>query len=269
MAASQKGRSRQRRRGGAKRMSEGPIDRPGPGDRQVIGLHACRETIKKNPDKVKSVWLRQGGFADQSLSWAINWARENMIPLQERSAGQLDELGSGHQGLALLVEGRPLLDKKKLAEATSCVLLALDEVEDPQNLGSILRSAWLFGASGLLLPERRSSHLSPSVHKVASGGAEHVPIEVVKNLPQSLMEWKELGFWVYGLAGEGHQSLWAQSLPEKLIWVVGAESKGLRASVRKSCDEIVRIPMVDSGSSLNAATAMAIALAEATRQRGS
>jgi 23S rRNA (guanosine2251-2'-O)-methyltransferase len=170
--------------------------------------------------------------------------------------------------VAIGLDEAPSLSIEELAsDASSKLVLALDEVEDPQNLGNILRTAWLQGVAGVLVPEMRSARLSPSVCRVACGGAEHVPLIRCENLPLALTDLKAAGFWIYGLAEEGQSLTWQVEVAERAVWVVGSESSGLRTTVRRACDDLVRIEQAASGSSYNAATAAALALYETTRQR--
>jgi 23S rRNA (guanosine2251-2'-O)-methyltransferase len=132
----------------------------------------------------------------------------------------------------------------------------------------MLRTGWLTGVAGILIPDDRAVGLTPSVCKVASGGAEHVPVESFTNLPSAIQDLKNAGFWVYGLSEKGVRKPWEFKLPKKVAWIVGSEGGGMRITTERACDELVKIPQVESGSSYNAAVAMAMALAETCRQFG-
>ena len=190
------------------------------------------------------------------------------IPIECRSAHPLDALGSGHQGIALCLITAPQLDWAQMEASDSAVVLILDGVEDPQNLGSILRTAWLAGVTAILIPNDRAVGLTPIACKVASGGAEHVPIEAHSSFGPPMERLKSLGFWLYGLSEKGRSRPWDLKLPPKTAWIVGSEGSGLRVNTERTCDELVRLPQVAGGSSYNASVAVAMALMETCRQLG-
>lgn len=240
--------------------------------RWVIGLHAAQEVLKMRPHAVKRMLIREDWATVPQLKAMHELAGYNDIQIQEKSSGQIDGLlsaaqaGGGHQGILLIVSGRPEIDWKGLKFKEQSVLLALDGLEDPQNLGSILRTSWLMAVDGILVPQDRAAGLTPTVSKVASGGAEHVAIESVSNMGAEFKQIKEMGYWIFGLSEKGTKTIWDLKLPEKVVWVVGNEATGLRVSTEKFCDELVRIPQAETGSSYNAGIAAAIALAESARQ---
>lgn len=237
-------------------------------ERLSLGIHAVREAIKVRPQAVKRLGLREDYLRAPQLKELAELAESNSITIQPLTSGDLDGIGSGHQGVAAVITESPKLDFEALKSMDKCVLVACDGLEDPMNLGSILRSAWLLGASGVLLPQDRSVSVTTATVKVASGGAEHVPVEICSNLPRELEQLREAGFWIFGLAEKGTGLPWDFKLPEKLVWVVGSESSGLRVTVERACDELVRLPQVPGGSSFNAAVATAMALSESVRQNG-
>lgn len=235
--------------------------------RQVIGLHSVREAFKVRPRAIQELWIKSDWSKNHELKEIAEHAKKLKIRVTEKPFGALDKLGSGHQGIMAMVNEDPEWDLEAWSEQEHSILVALDEVEDPHNVGSIMRSAWLFGAQGILVPQHRSAHLTPSVMKVASGGAEHVSLSVESNLPQALKHLKEKNYWVMGcVASPEAKSLWSLNLPEKLVWVIGSEDRGIRASVLGECDEHVYIPQVDAASSLNASVAAAVVFAETVRQ---
>lgn len=237
-------------------------------ERLSLGIHAVREAIKVRPHAVKRLGLREDYLRAPQLKELAELAESNSIAIQPLTNSDLDGIGSGHQGVVAVITESPQLDFEELKAMDKCVLVACDGLEDPMNLGSILRSAWLLGASGVLLPQDRSVSVTTATVKVASGGAEHVPVEICTNLPRELEQLREAGFWIFGLAEKGTGLPWDFKLPEKLVWVVGSESSGLRVTVERSCDELVRLPQVPGGSSFNAAVATAMALSESVRQNG-
>ena len=142
----------------------------------------------------------------------------------------------------------------------------LDGIEDPHNLGAILRTSWLTGVHGVLIPEDRAVGLTPTVHKVACGGVEHVPVEETTNFSNYAEDLKKKGYWIYGLSPRGKKSIFELDLPEKVVWAIGAEDKGMRVTTERLCDELVFIPQSSASASYNASVATAMALTETLRQ---
>lgn len=185
--------------------------------------------------------------------------------IQYKAKSFFEKWGTGHQGIAVEIESEePLMDFEKLNHKKS-VLVALDEVEDPTNLGNLLRTSWLMGVDGLLITQDRSVKLTPQVCKIASGGAEHVPVEVVHPLSNTLEDYKKQGFWVYGLDANAEQTIYDVQFPDKVILVAGNEGKGLRKTTLNVCDQVLKIPQVSDVASLNVATSLAITLSQVQR----
>lgn len=151
--------------------------------------------------------------------------------------------------------------------APDALLLALDGVQDPHNLGACLRSAEAAGAAGIVIPRDRAAQMSPTVRKVAAGSAERVPLLAVTNLARSLDRLRELGYWVFGLAGDAEKPLWSADFRRPTVLVLGAEATGLRRLSREHCDELLSIPMAGGAESLNVSVTAGICLFEARRQR--
>ncbi len=238
--------------------------------RAVIGIHSAIEALKVRPRAVKDIWLKKGNERDPAFKIFADFAQKYKCPLKWQHESALNQIAASHQGVCVWVSETPSLDLSSLPGLESTkptTVLALDEISDPHNVGALLRSAWLFEAAALIVPERRTAHLTPSVIKVASGGAEHVPLVVSARLTDDLSILKEKGFWIYGLAGEGRQTLPQTRFNGKVVLAIGAEDKGLRATTRKVCDELIRIPQLDADASFNASVAGAIALYEVQRQR--
>lgn len=236
--------------------------------RWVIGLHSCLETVKVRPHAIEEVLFRPDWAHSEQHREMAGLLKNMEIEIHTRTMEQLAPLGSGHQGVAIRVNEDPELDWDELAKPGQSLILILDGIEDPHNLGSILRTAWLTGVKGILIPEDRAVGLTPTVCKIASGGAEHVAVEQHVNFGSPLEKLKEIGFWIYGLGESGTSRPYDLKLPEKVAWVIGSEGKGLRVSTERLCDELVRLPQVSSGSSYNASIAAAMALAETCRQLG-
>lgn len=237
--------------------------------RQVVGIHACKEVLKVRPEAVESITLIADYERSADLKVFGDFAKKRGVKLFKKDEASLKKIASSHQGVCLSVKGAPELNLEEISDDPNepMILIALDEVSDPHNVGAVLRSAWLTGTEALLVTDRRAAHLTPAVCKVASGGAEHVPMHVCSNLGSDLSYLKEKGFWIFGLAGgPDSKSLFKLDLPPRMVWLLGSEDKGLRSSTRKLCDELVAIPQVDSEASYNASVAAGIALFESRRQ---
>jgi 23S rRNA (guanosine2251-2'-O)-methyltransferase len=237
----------------------------------VYGKHSVRAVLLARPRAVQRMLLAGKESYHSDL---IALARENRLrpelvewPEFRRVTGLGDD--DKHQGAALLVEPRPLLTEADLGRlAESRVVLALDQISDPQNLGTILRSAAFFGVDGVLVLKNRSAEVSPLVARVAVGGAELVDTFRVVNLARSLERLQSMGYWVYGLDERGPTTLAHTEFDERTVLVVGAEGEGLRKRTRDTCDALVRIPGGRRGlESLNAGVATAVGLAEVFRTR--
>lgn len=235
--------------------------------RVVVGHHAIMETLKTNASKIQSVWVQKGHESSEDLRELEEKSRKLKLSMEIKPKEVLTKEFPAHQGAVLVVEGRPRLDWDKLSEKSESVVLFLDGIEDPHNLGAILRTAWLMGVDALFIPQDRSVHLTATVHKVACGGVEHVPVEIVPSFSASLEKLKEMGYWSYGLSHKSSKVLYNFKFPEKVIWMVGAEDKGLRTTTERLCDEIVKLPQASADASYNASVATALALGETSRQR--
>jgi 23S rRNA (guanosine2251-2'-O)-methyltransferase len=238
---------------------------------KVYGKHSVRAVLLTRPESVKRLIMagkesyhrdlielaRGHGIEPELLEW----------PEFRRVGDVTDE--DKHQGIVALTKPRPLLteaDLDRLAGARA--VLALDQISDPQNLGTILRCAAFFGVDAVLILKNRAAEVSPLVARVAVGGAELVPTFRITNLARSLEILKGHGFWVYGLDERGERTLAQTEFDERAVLVVGAEGEGLRQRTRHECDALVRIPGGREGlESLNAGVATAIALAELFRDR--
>ncbi len=197
-------------------------------------------------------------------------AREHGVPIQLVEREHLDRLARSraHQGVLAIAAAMGYADLAALLKRSPCpFLVALDELQDPQNLGAIIRTADAAGADGVVLPARRSAGLSPGTLKAAAGAAEHVPVARVTNLVQTLRELKEKNLWVVGADPAADRPYWELDLTVPLVIVVGGEHRGLRRLTRQTCDHLLRIPMVGRLNSLNAAAAAAVVMFEVRRQR--
>ncbi|MFZ9668935.1 MAG: TrmH family RNA methyltransferase [Solirubrobacterales bacterium] len=180
----------------------------------------------------------------------------------ERLAGSPD-----HQGVVAEVEPFPYGDGNALLEGKRGLILALDQVQDPRNLGAACRSAEVAGALGVVIPERRSATVTPAACKASAGAVEHLDVARVRNLADWLGSAKDGGYWIWGAAGEGGVPPWELDLTGATVLVLGSEGKGLRPRVREACDGIASIPQAGMTGSLNVSAAATALLFEAVRQR--
>jgi 23S rRNA (guanosine2251-2'-O)-methyltransferase len=267
-AAKRSGAEQQRTpRGSASARGRAPED-------VVAGRNAVVEALRASVPATK-LHIAPGLDRDDRLIESAKLASEHEIALVETSRQQLDRLtgGAPHQGIAL--EVRPYdyahpedLLARVLEAPDPALIVALDSVTDPHNLGAVVRSAAAFGAHGVLLPERRAVGVTPSAWKASAGALARVPVARATNLVRTLTSYAEAGLMIAGLDGEGEIDLDALELATgPLVVVVGAEGKGLSRLVRERCDLTVRIPLAGPVESLNASVAAGIALAEVARRR--
>ena len=172
-----------------------------------------------------------------------------------------------HQGVCALVDPYPYADGEALLEAPDALIVALDEVTDPQNLGAIARTAEAAGATGLVIPERRSAEVTAAAAKASAGAVEHLPIARVRNLADFLAQAKETGAWVYGAAAGARTPYDKPDYTGAAVLVLGAEGKGLRPRVASMCDDLVSIPLRGRIESLNVSATAAVLLYEMLQQR--
>ncbi|MDD4862492.1 MAG: 23S rRNA (guanosine(2251)-2'-O)-methyltransferase RlmB [Alishewanella agri] len=237
----------------------------------VFGLHAVEALLKRAPQDVLEIFALKDRD-DKRMQPLLQQARQNGISVQFCNRKTLDEMvGGQHQGIvakARLSSSGNEADLAAIVEAQSKpLLLVLDGVTDPHNLGAILRSADAAGVHAVIAPKDRSVKLTSVVRKVACGAAESVPFITVTNLARTLRQLQEAGVWVVGTAGETETLVYQADLKGPLALVLGAEGEGLRRLTRETCDALVKIPMFGSVSSLNVSVAAGICLFEAVRQR--
>jgi 23S rRNA (guanosine2251-2'-O)-methyltransferase len=229
---------------------------------QVYGRRAVREAMRGRRD-VLEVWATERTLA------AEPWLRENGRRVHVRPERELSEAVQtrDHQGVVAWCEPYQYADAYELAATERPLLVCLDQVSDPRNLGAVCRTAEGAGATGVVLPSHGSARVTPVVSHASAGAVEHLPVAVVTNLARYLGEVKRGDLWVVGAAGDAPQSMWAADLGGGLALVFGAEGKGLRPLVRRTCDDLVSIPLDGQVDSLNVSVAAAVLLYEAKRQR--
>lgn len=258
-----KAKNRQPSGGRSSTPSENQIPRDW---RIVIGTHAINEVIKVRPRQIKGMWIRQGWDHSGDLRELYSLAQEHNIKVDIKADNVIEKFGSSQQGAAVFLNETPEFDLNKLDNFEKSIVLMLDGIEDPHNLGAIVRTSWLTGVHGIIIPEDRAVGLTPTVHKVACGGVEHVPVESTTNFANYAEELKKKNYWIFGLSPHGKRSIFELDLPEKVVWAIGAEDKGLRVTTERLCDELVFIPQASSSASYNASVATAMALTETLRQ---
>lgn len=239
----------------------------------VIGRNPVLEALQAGLP-VKRGLIAEGVERDSRLRDILKLAAEQSVPLLQASRLELDRLTGGavHQGIALQLpefeyaDAEDVLDQA-LDSETAPIVVACDSITDPRNLGAIIRSAAAFGASGVLIPERRSAELTATAWKASAGAAARVPVAKVTNLNRALVHYAEAGFTVIGLAGEGTADLSAIDAEDPVVLVIGSEGDGLARLVRENCDLLARIPISSEVESLNASVAASIALYELSRAR--
>jgi 23S rRNA (guanosine2251-2'-O)-methyltransferase len=228
---------------------------------RVYGRNAALEAARAG--RVKRALIAEGLEPDPRLSELARLAPVERVP-----AARLGALARGvHQGVVAELKPRAFLTLRQLIETEPSLLVALDGVEDPQNLGAILRSAEVAGAGGAILPERRSAPLSAAAVKASAGASEHLPLCRVPGVAAAISELKRAGIWCVALDPEGELLPWQFDLTEPVCLVVGGEGAGVHRLVRERCDARLRLPMAGRVASLNASAAAAALLYEVNRQR--
>ncbi|SFX73651.1 23S rRNA (guanosine(2251)-2'-O)-methyltransferase RlmB [Marinospirillum alkaliphilum] len=243
------------------------------GQAQVFGLHAVNSLLRHQAGRVHALQVQEGR-RDARMQEVLDLAQAAGIAVSECPRETLDQLTDGvHQGVIALVEPRQAgseSDLEQLLEQAAdkpLLLLVLDGVTDPHNLGACIRTADAAGADAVIVPRDKSAGLNATVRKVACGAAESVPLIQVTNLARTLRSLADYGVWVLGTAGEAEQLLYQVDLKASLALVMGAEGRGMRRLTREHCDQLVKLPMAGEVSSLNVSVAAGVALYEVVRQR--
>lgn len=241
--------------------------------RLVYGLHAVAAVVARAPERVLELWLAEAR-EDQRMRRLDAAARAVGVRVQAAAPAALAKLVGevAHQGAVAAVRPLPLWSDEELLAGVErwpepALLLVLDGVTDPHNLGACLRTADAAGVHAVVIPRDRSATVDGVVRKVAAGAAESVPVASVTNLARTLDSLKERGIWVVGTDGAAEQTLFSADLNRALALVLGAEGDGMRRLTRERCDFLVRIPMAGQVESLNVSVAAGVALFEARRQR--
>lgn len=240
-------------------------------DHLIIGRKPVTEAVK-NGKPIQKILIREGS-ASGPLAALLQEARDRGIRIDRVPERELDRMAEGHhhQGVVAYTAAGTYTDFERILQAVQekrkALLVILDEIEDPQNLGAIIRTAECAGASGVILPKRRSAGLSPAAVKASAGATEYIPCARVSNLASAIEELKKRGFWI-GCCDMGGDNLFAADLPEKIALVIGNEGRGVGRLIREKCDFALSIPLYGKIESLNASAAAAVVLYEVVRRCG-
>jgi 23S rRNA (guanosine2251-2'-O)-methyltransferase len=238
--------------------------------RLIYGLRPVEEALRAG--RARMIFIVEGeGPATQAVATA---ARQANVPVAPHTRRSLDQLVGGalHQGVVAVTGEYPYAELGQVIEAAQAsgappLILVLDSVQDPQNLGALCRSAHVLGAHGVVIPRDRAVGVTPTVVKASAGATEHTRVALVTNVARALDELREAGIWIAGAVADSGVLPWKADLRVPMALVLGSEGKGIRPLVLRGCDVLVRIPMVGRVASLNVAAAGSILLYEAARQR--
>ena len=261
-------RSSQKRGASTSRSSS----KPGAGPEWVIGRNPVLEALQAGLP-VKTAYIAEGAERDDRLREILTFTATNAMAMLQVTRNELDRLTGGavHQGVALQLPAYEYAHPDDVLgdalDASDGLVVALDQVTDPRNLGAVIRSAAAFGAQGVVIPERRSAQMSAAAWKTSAGAAARVPVAKATNLNRVLVQAADMGFTIVGLAGEGEVLISELTFDGPVLLVVGSEGDGLSRLVRQNCTYLARIPISSSVESLNASVAAGIALYEISRNR--
>ena len=240
---------------------------------RLTGIHAVREALQAGSAFDRIVIAK--GRQDTRVEEIVQLARAQNIPVRFEDRNQLDRLTNSrdHQGVVAVAAARPpatledLLDQANKSKGQMGLIVLLDGVEDPHNLGAIIRTALAAGAHGIVIPERRAAGLTDTVARASAGALAHLPVARVTNLARTMEELKEAGYWLVGLDENGEKSYTEVDYTTPTGIVMGGEGSGLHELTRKRCDFVVSLPTSGPVKSLNVSVATGVVLFEALRQR--
>ncbi len=240
---------------------------------RFTGIHTVREALEAGStfDRI----LIAKGRQDSRVEEIVQLARERGVTVRFEDRGQLDRVANtrDHQGVVAIAAARAattledILDRANQSKSQAGLIVLLDGVEDPHNLGAVIRTALAAGAHGVVIPERRAAGLTDTVARASAGALAHLPVAKVTNLARSMEELKEAGYWLVGLDEEGQKSYTEVDYTSPTGIVMGSEGKGLHELTRKRCDFVVSLPTTGPVKSLNVSVATGVVLFEAIRQR--
>jgi 23S rRNA (guanosine2251-2'-O)-methyltransferase len=239
-------------------------------DNFVVGWHVVLAALEGQGPKPTEIFLLAGRQDDRARRVQA-LAQPAGIPIRSMARSDLDLLVPGlrHQGVVARMPERAMDDEDALDRPAppDGLILVLDGVQDPHNLGACLRTAEAAGVNAVVIPRDRSATLTPVARKASAGASERVPVIAVTNLARTLRRLQELGYWLTGLAGESQEALYDVDLTGPVVLVLGAEGEGMRRLTKEACDRLVRIPMQGQAESLNVSVAAGVCLYEVVRQR--
>ena len=239
---------------------------------QIYGRNAVQEAIKSSSGRINKILISDTIKKDKKINDIISLAKENGVLFQFVPISKLNSLveNAPHQGVVALVSPIEYKDLDEflldIPEEKSLVIV-LDGVEDPHNLGSIIRTAVCAGASAVIIPERRSATINSTVQKASAGAVNRIPVIKVHNINMALKKLKDHSFWVYGAEASGEENYFEVDYPTHCVIVLGGENCGITKLVGENCDYLVKIPMLSDFNSLNVANAASILIYETVRQR--
>ncbi|WP_426751447.1 23S rRNA (guanosine(2251)-2'-O)-methyltransferase RlmB [Myxococcus sp. Y35] len=247
----------------------------GEASRFVYGVNPVLEALRARPDEVERLYLVEGQLGARAAGELLSRARESGIRVEKVTRERLATLADGgvHQGVVVELRGFKYVELEDILEAAKSrgqapLVVVLDGIQDPHNLGAIIRSADALGAHGVVIARDRAVQVTGTVAKASAGAVEHSRIARVVNISRALEELKEAGLWVAAADVDAQEPMWSARLDGPLALVVGAEGAGVREGVLKHCDFRLRIPMAGQVGSLNASVSAGILLYEVARQRG-
>ncbi len=239
----------------------------------IVGINPVEGALSNDAERVRELLVESGQRNARVLELAER-AQKLDIPVQHRSRAELDKHAGAarHQGIVARYEAAPAAQENDLAgllqrDGSSTLVLVLDGVTDPHNLGACLRSAAAANATAVIVPKDRAAGLTPVVRRASAGGADRVPLIAVTNLARTLRELKEAGVWITGLAGDTDTSIYSVDMKGPVAIVLGSEGEGMRRLTRELCDFVAKIPMPGRMESLNVSVATGVVVFEALRQR--
>jgi len=236
---------------------------------KIDRLNPVLETLRASPGRVNKIFVQKDA-GPRRIGEIVRQARANGVPVLFVPKPKLDRMSPHHQGVLAEIAPRPFSSIEEILAGSGVpFLILLDEVEDPQNLGAIARSAVGAGADGLVLPERRSAGLTETVATVSAGALEHLKVARVGNLARAMSDFKNRGIWLVGAEASAPEAWFAFDYTQPVGIVLGSEGRGLRPIIRKACDKVLSIPLAGRVTSLNVAAAAAVFLFEVLRQRRS
>ncbi|MPQ77048.1 23S rRNA (guanosine(2251)-2'-O)-methyltransferase RlmB [Hydrogenovibrio sp. JE_KL2] len=237
---------------------------------QLFGIHAIEKLLKQSPHLIYALSVQKGPL-NKRVQALVDQAKRLDVTVNTEAKSFFNQVEGVHQGVIALVAKQADLTEsdlvKMVEEINNPLFLFLDEVQDPHNLGAILRTADATGVDAVVIPKHNSVGLNATVRKVACGAAETVKLVVVSNLARTLKDLQQKGMWMTGLAGETDQTIYDMDFKGSVGLVMGAEGTGLRKLTRENCDHLAAIPMVGSVESLNVSVATGVTLYEVYRQR--